>query len=161
MPNLAKLNQMAFDKAEQEFMKCCGSKVWAEKMAMLRPYADENALFSAAEKNWMACTSVDWYEAFAQHPRIGGRAKGEWTKEEQAGMVKASPQTLEALQKGNDAYEKKFGYVFLVCATGKGAEEMLRLLRERLENEPRAELAIAVREQTKITRLRLEKWLQS
>ncbi len=131
-----------------------------------RPYADRTALHAAAERCWGALSPAGWREAFAHHPRIGeaagprGSATAAWAGAEQAGATGADAATLAALAEGNRAYEARFGHVFLVCATGRGAAEMLALLRARLANEPAAELRVAAAEQAKITRLRLEKLLE-
>jgi 2-oxo-4-hydroxy-4-carboxy-5-ureidoimidazoline decarboxylase len=137
-------------------------------MASARPFADLPELLSEAERVWNALGPADWLEAFSHHPRIGDlRAKfgtpdprvAKWAAQEQKGAAGASEETLRRLADGNAAYERKFGYIFLVCATGKTAEEMLGLLESRLGNEPGRELGIAASEQAKITRIRLEKLL--
>ncbi len=161
MPSLVDFNKMSVKDAEAELFRCCGSRRWAEQMAIFRPFPDEKALFTAAQRIWLKLTSEDWYEAFKQHPRIGGATKSAWTKQEQEGVKGAPPRVLESLKKGNEAYEKKFGFIFLVCATGKTAKEMSVILKERLQNDPRTELGVAVREQAKIVKIRLEKMLQS
>ena len=136
-------------------------------MTAHRPFADAAALFALADACWAGLSRDDWLEAFAHHPRIGDveglrtrfantRA---WAAGEQAGTASASEAVLQALTEGNRAYEARFGYIFIVCATGKSAEEMLGLLHARLPNDPAAELPIAAEEQRKITRLRLEKLL--
>ena len=136
-------------------------------MTHARPFLDSEALFSCAEEVAQRLTTKDWLEAFSRHPRIGDRAvlqakfapTRDWSQEEQSGVEGMPAQVLDQLLAGNLEYEKKFGHVFLVCATGKTALEMLSLLQERLKNGPELELKIASAEQRKITRIRLEKLL--
>jgi 2-oxo-4-hydroxy-4-carboxy-5-ureidoimidazoline decarboxylase len=138
-------------------------------MMARRPFADAAALRAAADEVWSALSHGDWLEAFSHHPRIGDveglRARfastRTWAEGEQAGARAASDEVLRALAEGNRAYEARFGHIFIVCATGKSAEEMLALLRARLPNDPVAEARVAAGEQAKITRLRLEKLLAS
>jgi 2-oxo-4-hydroxy-4-carboxy-5-ureidoimidazoline decarboxylase len=125
-------------------------------MLAARPFADDAALFAAAESAWWALDPADWDEAFASHPRIGDRAATGLARTEQAGVAGADAATLEALAVGNRAYEARFGRVFLICATGRSAAEMLAELRRRLAHDAAAELRVAAAEQAKITRLRLE-----
>ena len=168
MENLKRINALPAGEAEAEFLKCCGSAKWAKKMAAGRPYADAAALSSAAEKTWYGLRQDEWLEAFASHPVIGDvdslRAKfsgtRQWATHEQAGVGGANEAILTALAEGNVEYEKKFGYIFIVCATGKSASEMLATLQKRLNNDRQSELIMAAEEQRKIMRLRLEKLLQ-
>jgi len=164
---LTSFNLLASPSAQIEFLRCCGSSRWAEEMASHRPFHNSAQLFAVAEEIWRRLSSEDWREAFSHHPKIGDMnslrakfagAKG-WAEGEQAGVQSASDEILQALAAGNEAYEKKFGYIFIVCATGKNAEEMLSLLRQRLPNDPAREIQIAVAEQAKITKIRLEKLL--
>ncbi len=160
-------NRLEPQAAIDELMRCCGSLRWATIMASSRPFRSEQDLYDAADRVWESLTSEDWLEAFGHHPRIGDveglRSKfattRAWASNEQAGAAVASDEVLEALAAGNRAYEERFGYIFIVCATGKGADEMLAILRDRLDNDPKTELPVAAREQSKITRLRLEKLL--
>jgi 2-oxo-4-hydroxy-4-carboxy-5-ureidoimidazoline decarboxylase len=126
-------------------------------MLAARPFASDAALFDAAERGWWDLGREDWLEAFAGHPRIGERADDAWARSEQEGVNRAGAGTLSALAQGNRDYERRFGYVFLICATGKGALEMLGALERRLAHDPATELRIAAAEQAKITRLRLER----
>ena len=142
---------------------CCGSTRWVTRMLTRRPFGSEAALLTAARQEWFALTPDDWREAFAHHPKIGERASpGERLRRtahlstaEQRAVGAASDATLAALAAGNRAYEDKFGYIFIVCATGKSADEMLTLLRSRLHNDADTELRIAAEEQARITELRL------
>lgn len=159
MEGLRKLNKLEPGAAQAELLRCCGSAAWAKAMAGLRPFPDAAALHRAAEEAWARLGRADWLEAFAAHPRIGARARG-WAKGEQAGAVGAPESVLEKLAAGNRDYEARFGHIFIVCATGKSAAEMLGLLKARLGNAPEAELKIAAGEQAKITRIRLEKLIK-
>ena len=127
-------------------------------MVARRPFQSSDQLLLAADDIWWSLDGGDWLEAFSHHPRIGERAAG-WANDEQSGTRGASADTLEKLADLNHEYERKFAHVFLICATGKGADEMLSSLERRLRNEPAIELRIAASEQAKITRLRLEKLL--
>ena len=165
---LERLNGLGAEAAREELLRCCASRRWAEAMETRRPFPDTAALYRAAEEVASNLGAEDWLEAFAGHPRIGDRARlrerfgraGEWSSREQAGLDSASEEVLDAIERGNRSYEERFGHVFLVCASGKGAPEVLALLRERLRNPPDVEQTIAAREQRAITRLRLEKLLQ-
>jgi 2-oxo-4-hydroxy-4-carboxy-5-ureidoimidazoline decarboxylase len=137
-------------------------------MARGRPYRDEPALLAAAERACAPLQRADWLEAFSHHPRIGERvalaerlpATASWSASEQAAAAGAGGEVLDALLRANRDYEARFGHIFIVCATGKSASEMLALLRERLANDPDHELAVAAAEQRKITALRLKKLLE-
>ena len=150
-------------------MKCCGSQVWVNKMLPFFPADDLVELLEDAEEQWFKCSEADWKEAFAHHPKIGDveslkkkfASTATWASGEQSGVNTADQQTIEALAKGNNEYEKKFGYIFIVCATGKSAGEMLGLLNERLINDPGEEIEVAADEQNKITKLRIEKLLDN
>ena len=181
---LEELNRMTEEKAEAALLACCGSRRWARALAARRPLQDKEQLLRAADGIWGSVGREDWLEAFRCHPRIGektippqrrpstslgaGRERREdaekeagWSEEEQAGARGASGETRAALAEANRAYEARFGYIFIVCATGKSAEEMLALLRQRLQNDPDAELRIAAEQQRQITHLRLEKLLEA
>lgn len=147
-------------------MLCCGSVQWARTMAARRPFPAGSALLEAADQVWFALSNEAWREAFGHHPRIGERQLREkfastaaWAAQEQKGAAAASEATLKSLAEGNAEYEKRFGHVFLICATGRSAEDMLYALEKRMNNGPERELKIAAQEQAKITRLRLMKWL--
>lgn len=164
---LEELNALSAERAREELMRCCGCANWAAAVLKGRPFASKAALLSAADSAWAEATEKDWLEAFAHHPRIGGkdalRAKfastQAWATGEQAGAASASEAVLDALAEGNAAYEKKFGHIFIVCATGKSAAEMLDLLKSRMPNGADAEKRVAAAEQHKITKIRLEKLL--
>ena len=146
--------------------RCCGSSRWVERMLTRRPFASDDALFAAAEAVWAGADRDDVLEALTHHPRIGAsldelRKKfattAGWSAGEQSGASIASEQTLTALRDGNVRYEAKFGHIFVVCATGKTAAEMLALLEARMPNDAETEIRVAQAEQGKITKLRLEK----
>ena len=144
---------------------CCGSTAWVNGMLLRRPFTTLHVLLRAAEHLWWDLTPDDWREAFEHHPRIGERtaavAQGDtsrtWSTDEQSGASSAAEDTRRLLAEGNREYERRFGHIYLVCATGKTGDEMLALLRERMRNDPETELRVAAGEQAKITRLRLVK----
>lgn len=159
---LSVLNALHPKEARRELMRCCGSIRWAERVEAGRPYGDKAALLAAAEKHWWALEPQDWLEAFSHHPRIGAKkVEAVWAKKEQEGVKTASQQVLQTLVERNHAYERRFGHIFLVCATGKTADEMLAILDSRMPNDPDRELRIAAGEQAKITALRLNKLLEA
>lgn len=164
MIDLDRIHAWSESEARENFLRCCGSRRWADHMTAARPFADEDAVYAAAAAADRVLSRADWLEAFAAHPRIGDLdtlkkrfAGGGWAAGEQAGIAGAPETTLQALAAGNAAYEQKFGHIFIVCATGKNAAEMLALLEQRLANGPEDELRLAAAEQAKISRLRLEK----
>ncbi|MBC7587657.1 MAG: 2-oxo-4-hydroxy-4-carboxy-5-ureidoimidazoline decarboxylase [Chitinophagaceae bacterium] len=164
---LHQLNILPKEQLEEELFKCCGSTAWVNKMLPFFPAEDLIEILEDAEEQWYQCSEEDWLEAFTHHPKIGDveslkkkfASTATWASGEQSGAAAASQQTLEALAKCNDEYEQKFGYIFIVCATGKSAAEMLQLLQQRLPNNPSEEIKIAADEQNKITKLRIEKLL--
>ena len=155
------INSLPDRRARTALARSCGSRHWVDAMLAARPFPSDAALFAAAEREWWALRREDWLEAFGHHPRIGERASDPWARSEQAGVrgagAGAGDETRAALAQGNREYEDRFGYVFLICATGKSAGEMLDALRGRLANDPATELRVAAGEQAKITRLRLDK----
>lgn len=167
--NLDQLNQSSTELLLPELLRCCGSAKWVEKLIAGRPYASETELFRASDHIWQSLNSEDWLEAFSHHPKIGDleslktkfATTSDWASGEQGGVALASEKIIEDLAAGNKEYEAKFGYIFIVCATGKTAGEMLSLLQERLNNGPESEIQKAMAEQNKITRLRLEKLFAS
>ena len=157
------LNALSEERARAALGRCCGARHWVDGMLAARPFASDAELLAAAERVWWGLGRADWLEAFAAHPRIGARAEAmtDWARREQAGANGAAEATLAALAQGNRTYEKRFGHLFLICATGRTADEMLGALRGRLTNDPTTELRIAAEEQAKITRLRLHKLVVS
>lgn len=159
------LNALDDTAAGEQLRKCCGAEAWVTAMVSQRPFADGAAVRACAERCFDELAPDAWIAAFNSHPRIGDlnslrmRLAGnkQWSAGEQAGMSAADETTIQRLADGNQEYDERFGYPFIVCATGKSAAEMCAMLYQRLENEPSAEMAIAAEEQRKITRLRLEK----
>jgi len=152
------LNYLNPASAEAAFSRCCGSTAWARAMAAARPFASLEAVTDAGDTIWRSLAPGDWLEAFAAHPKIGERSRGSsWSDREQSGMQSADDDVRRRLVSGNAEYASRFGYIFIVCATGKTAAEMLTALETRLSNDPAEELQVAQEEQRKITRLRLAK----
>jgi OHCU decarboxylase len=162
---LTDLNALDEDAAVRELLRCCGSSRWARTMAASRPFSSVAAIDRTADEVWQRLEASDILEAFAAHPRIGAGGAGgagsdgapQWSSQEQAGVRAASGDVSERLAAGNRAYEARFGYIFIICATGKSAGEMLASLEQRLTHTPDRELRIAAEEQRLITRLRLTK----
>ena len=163
--DLEQLNSIPHDEAVKALLQCCGSKRWAENVANARPYENVETLIANANDIWWSLDRDDWLEAFQSHPKIGEKKAAapvsdksrQWSGQEQAGVTTASRETVDALAALNWAYEQKFGFIFIICATGKTSEEMLESLKKRLENDAETELPIAAAEQSKITELRLKK----
>jgi 2-oxo-4-hydroxy-4-carboxy-5-ureidoimidazoline decarboxylase len=165
---LDELNNLPPAARAEELRKCCGSSAWVAGMNEVFPVSDEETLMDHANTIWNGLAEDDWKEAFTHHPKIGGNvaalrekfaSTSVWAEGEQAGVRDTTEEVLQALSDGNVRYEQKFGYIFIVFATGKTAEQMLALLEARLFNQPEDELQIAAAEQNKITRIRLEKLL--
>ncbi len=165
MSGLERLNSLPASAAESEFLKCCGAKAWALSMVEQRPFADVAELLSKADDIWQSLGSADWLEAFRSHPKIGEQkaqqAQSEtaqtWSEQEQAGTLDSAAETMKSLAEGNHQYEERFGHIFIVCASGKTANEMLAILQARLPNDLDLELHVAAEEQRKITSIRLQK----
>jgi 2-oxo-4-hydroxy-4-carboxy-5-ureidoimidazoline decarboxylase len=165
---LARWNTLNAKEADEEILPCCGSKGWSKRMAARRPILGEVALLTASDDIWKRLPESDWNEAFRSHPRIGESASQsatarstEWSGEEQKQVGGAEDEIKTALAEANRVYEQRFHRIFIVCATGKSAADILEILRRRLKNEEAAELQEAAEEQRKITQLRLKKWLAS
>jgi OHCU decarboxylase len=164
---IGKLNRLGTDEARAALLACCGSTRWAAAVEALRPFWDVGQMLNIAGRVWRELGKEDWLEAFRAHPKIGEskaeRATGaeaqRWSEGEQSRARDASEQTLDALTSANREYEERFGFIFIVCATGRTAVEMLAVLRERLNNDPETELRVAAGEQWRITELRLKKFL--
>jgi 2-oxo-4-hydroxy-4-carboxy-5-ureidoimidazoline decarboxylase len=165
--SVAELDALPTGEAAPLLASCCGAPAWVTGMLERRPFANATALLRAAEDVWWSLGPQDWREAFAHHPRIGERkAAGEqdrraqgWSTGEQRGVAAATANVRAALAQANGDYERRFGYIYLVSAAGKSAEELLGILQARLSNDPDTELRVAAGEQAKITRLRLLKLL--
>jgi OHCU decarboxylase len=164
---IERLNTLTHDEAEAEFLQCCGSTAWACGMSARRPFGDLDDVVRAAEEAWRNLDDEDWLEAFSRHPKIGeskaatGQTSTErdWSASEQSGVGAADDAARRELDELNRAYAEKFGYTFIVCATGRSSDEMLAALRARLQNDPASEIANASQEQRRITKLRLGKLL--
>ena len=164
---LESLNLLTISDANEQFETCCGAANWVEKMNQNRPFQNKDDLYQKAESIWYSLSSKDWLEAFTHHPKIGNidslRKKFHNTKsiseDEQSGINDAAESTLKDLAESNQLYQDKFGFIFIICATGKSADEMLALIKIRLNNNANAEMLNAAEEQNKITQLRLEKLL--
>jgi 2-oxo-4-hydroxy-4-carboxy-5-ureidoimidazoline decarboxylase len=175
---LARWNNSSFEAAAAQILPCCASKAWAREMASRRPFQDECALMASADEVWYKLNEPDWMEAFNSHPRIGGSSalnsspnsslnylahgpsSSAWAMQEQKEVAEAGDAVKIALAEGNRAYEAKFGRIFIVCATGKSALELLEILSRRLQNAPGTELREAAEQQRQIIQIRLRKWLQ-
>jgi len=159
--DVTRLERLSPDEARSALLACCGSSRWAAWMASRRPFEDAAALLRQADRAWWALKEADWLEAFAAHPRIGGAARaGSWSSAEQSGVAHAAGAVLERLAAANVTYAERFGFSYIVCATGKSAEEMLALLELRLAHTRAEELRTAAEEQAKITRLRLARLVE-
>jgi 2-oxo-4-hydroxy-4-carboxy-5-ureidoimidazoline decarboxylase len=156
---LSELNDLSTDEAKRVFRECCGSSRWATRMTEMRPFESREVLLAAADEVWNSLGPDDWREAFAHHPRIGERATGT-AAGEQSGMRSADEKLRDEFAKANREYEERFGYIYIVCATGKSGPEMLEIVQRRLVNDPEDELKVAAEEQRKITRIRLTNLVQ-
>jgi 2-oxo-4-hydroxy-4-carboxy-5-ureidoimidazoline decarboxylase len=160
-----RLDRATPDEARDLLRGCCGASAWVEGMVARRPFGSRETLLAAARDEWFSLEQSDWLEAFGHHPKIGDREAlrqrfartAHLSEHEQSGVDGASDDILAALAEGNRDYERRFGYIFIVCASGKSAGEMLELLHGRLPNPPGVEIRLAAEEQAKITELRLKK----
>jgi OHCU decarboxylase len=166
--NLGWLNALSNKEAKAVFIDCCGSTEWAKQMTAARPFRLVDNLFETAEEKWFALSPSDWLEAFSAHPKIGSKKaapkqqerSADWSAGEQSGVAGAPEKVLNDLAEANRLYHDKFGFIFIVCATGKSADEMLAISRARLGNSVETELQVAAEEQNKITEIRLKKLLE-
>ncbi|MFT4730598.1 MAG: 2-oxo-4-hydroxy-4-carboxy-5-ureidoimidazoline decarboxylase [Granulosicoccus sp.] len=164
--NFAGLNSQSNDEAHGAFLSCCHCARWASDMNLARPYDSAQSVFDAARDCWQYSTEAEKLEAFLGHPQIGDldalRNKyASSANREQGQITQADEQTLVELAELNKRYLTVHGFIFIVCATGKSAAEMLKLLKDRIENSREDELKNAAHEQGAITQLRLEKLLSS
>lgn len=163
------LNHLPPGQQKETLFRCCGSTAWVNKMLEVFPVEDFVDLTEDAEEKWYECSEADWKEAFSHHPKIGDTESlkkkfadtAQWASGEQSGVNTASEEVIKQLAEGNRQYEEKFGYIFIVCATGKSADEMLQMLNARLPNSPGEEIKIAADQQMQITKLRLQKLLDA
>jgi 2-oxo-4-hydroxy-4-carboxy-5-ureidoimidazoline decarboxylase len=163
---LARWNGLDAEPAAREILPCCGSTAWAEGLTVRRPFDAAAELLAISDAVWSGLAEDDWREAFDSHPRIGQHhAKAAtatslaWSSEEQKAAVTPDEAAKLALAEGNRQYEEKFGRIFIVCASGKSASEILGLLQERMHNTPAAEMLEAAEQQRQITQLRLRRWM--
>ncbi|MGD0758882.1 MAG: 2-oxo-4-hydroxy-4-carboxy-5-ureidoimidazoline decarboxylase [Candidatus Sulfotelmatobacter sp.] len=159
-------NELPDKKAENEILPCCGSTAWAAWMAKRRPLENDAALLAASDEIWRSLSETDWLQAFRSHPRIGESVthastaqSAAWPAQEQQKVADAADAVKIALAEGNREYERRFPHIFIVCATGKTASEILAILRRRLRNDAPTELREAAEQQRLITQIRLKKWL--
>ena len=164
---LAHWNELPQDEAAREIVACCGSGTWSAKMASRRPIQDEATLLALSDEIWRTLSETGWQEAFRSHPRIGesnadktvAAQSSAWSEQEQQKAAAADEAVKMALKWGSREYEQKFGRIFIVCATGKSASEILEILRRRLHNDDATELQLAAEEQRQIMHIRLKKWI--
>jgi OHCU decarboxylase len=167
-PVLSRWNRLPIDEAMPTILPCCGSKAWALGMAARRPLADESALLAASNETWPNLAPSDWMEAFRSHPRIGESRPAqpqtaqsvEWSAQEQRDVEETDAALKMALAEANREYERRFNRIFIVCATGKSATQILEIIGLRLNNDPETELREAAEQQRQITEIRLRKWLK-
>jgi len=166
---IQEINDLDPGKCREEFQKCCGASNWVSKMMTARPFENEDVLLQIAHEKWFDCSETDWLEAFTHHPKIGDveslekkyASTSHLASDEQSAVNHASKNVINDLAHLNKLYEEKFTFIFIVCATGKTAPEMLELLKARINNSKEDELKKAAIEQNKITNLRLLKLINS
>lgn len=163
---LAEWNKTSEAEALEAMLACCSARRWAAAMVTLRPIESIFALSEEADRVWATMHEDDWIEAFAAHPRIGERKAAQateqsaaWSRQEQSSVEDAQQRIVEELAEGNAQYEQRFGFTYIVCATGKSAEEMLIILKRRLVSDRATELREAAEQQRQILQIRLGKWL--
>lgn len=164
---LSAWNALDAEAAVATLLSCCAARRWAQEVAAHRPYATAEDLFIGADSVWAKMEEPDWMEAFRAHPRIGERKaahataqSAQWSRQEQSAAEAARKEVLAKLADGNLRYEQLFGFTYIVCATGKSAEEMLKILERRLASDRQSELREAAEQQRQITQIRLRKWLE-
>jgi 2-oxo-4-hydroxy-4-carboxy-5-ureidoimidazoline decarboxylase len=164
---LTRWNHLPADEAAHEILPCCGSTAWAQRMAARRPLADDVTLLAASDETWRGLDDAAWDEAFRSHSRIGETRSAQssharsaaWSALEQQKAALAGDDVKIALAEGNKEYERRFNRIFIVCASGKTAPDILDILRRRLQNDPDVELREAVEQQRQIMHLRIKRWL--
>ena len=164
---LSRWNLLPADEAAKEILPCCGSQAWANGMAASRPVEDVATLLASSDRIWRDLSTADWLDAFQSHPRIGetrgplesSARSQDWSAQEQSRAAESADSLKQALADGNREYERRFRRIFIICATGKSADEILVNLRHRLNNDDATELREAAEQQRQITQIRLRKWL--
>jgi 2-oxo-4-hydroxy-4-carboxy-5-ureidoimidazoline decarboxylase len=165
---LGRWNTLGATDAAQEILPCCGAWAWAEALTARRPITSKDALFAASDDVWWGLPEAAWQEAFDSHPRIGQRhAEGQataeslrWSEQEQQAAISPDVAAKIALQEGNQRYERRFGRIFIVCASGRSTSDVLELLEARMNHDATTELRVAAEQQRQITQLRLRRWLE-
>jgi OHCU decarboxylase len=157
--SISELDAMSEQEVAEIFRVCCGATRWVDAMTDRRPFRSRQALLNAANEEWDKCDERNWLEAFSHHPRIGDRSAEGIAAQEQSGAHNAALSSQEELDRINRAYEERFGHIYIVCASGKSAEEMLAIARDRMNNDRETELRAAAEEQRKIMHIRLGKLL--
>jgi 2-oxo-4-hydroxy-4-carboxy-5-ureidoimidazoline decarboxylase len=165
---LARWNAMDREEAAREILPCCGSRAWADDLASARPITSVAELLEASQRLWLGLQASDWMEAFRTHPRIGNSSDAavasakarKWSSEEQRKVTEGDDEVKVALAEANRSYEQRFGRTFIVCATGKSPQEILQILRRRLQNDDAVEMREAADQQLQITEIRLRRWLE-
>jgi 2-oxo-4-hydroxy-4-carboxy-5-ureidoimidazoline decarboxylase len=164
---LSRWNLLPADEAAKAILPCCGSRAWASGMASSRPIQDVTTLLATSDRIWRDLSAADWLKAFQSHPRIGEtRAAREssarsqdWSVQEQSHAAASNDYLKQALAQGHREYERRFHRIFIICATGKSADEILANLQQRLKNDEATELREAAEQQRQIAQIRLRKWL--
>jgi 2-oxo-4-hydroxy-4-carboxy-5-ureidoimidazoline decarboxylase len=163
---LDRWNELDAEEAIREILPCCGSSRWAERLVARRPFASPEELCNISDAVWAALGDADWREAFDSHPRIGehhartATARSlAWSSEEQNAAASSGDGVKLLLAEANQRYEEKFGRIFIICAAGKGSEEILAILEQRMQNSPAKEMLESAEQQRQITQLRLRRWL--
>ena len=157
---LETFNAWPAERAERQLLACCSSPRWAAEVASGRPYRTADEILARSDEAAAQLDQADLEQALAGHPRIGAATTSASSRREQAGIHGADPATIQALADGNAAYEHRFGHIYLVCATGRSAAELLALLQERLGHDPGTEWGVVRRELGKINRIRLRRLLE-
>ena len=157
--SISELDAMSEQDVAAVFRECCGASRWVDGMTDRRPFRSRDSVLSAADEEWNKCGERDWFEAFSHHPRIGDSTATGVAAAEQAGARGVGTVVQDELRRVNQAYEEKFGHIYIVCATGKSADEMLEIARQRMNNDPATELRISAEEQRRIMHVRLRKLL--
>jgi 2-oxo-4-hydroxy-4-carboxy-5-ureidoimidazoline decarboxylase len=166
---LARWNSLDLAAAAREALPCCGSQAWAAALASARPIENEESLIETSSSIWLGLPEEAWREAFDSHPRIGqNHAQAHateqslrWSAQEQCVALSKDEAAKLALEDANRLYEKRFGRIFIVCASGKTSPEILAILEARMQNDAATELREAAEQQRQITQLRLHRWLES
>ena len=164
---LERWNHLPTSEAADEILPCCGSRTWANNLTAHRPFEDVATLLATSDRIWQGLTAADWLEAFGSDPRIGETRKPvgasarsqQWSSQEQSRAADSPEAVKQALAEGNRLYERKFQRIFIICATGKSAPEILEALQHRLNNDESAELLEAAEQQRQIIHIRIHKWL--